>query len=242
MAYDSRGDRDSKHPIDDAEAQVGADAEVSADAEAAAHAEAGRVAPDAEPMRVPPLLDDEDPTPPPPRPTMSDQTKPPVLKPIPTPRPIKIARTLWIVSFALGGAAIFIAFLSAETLIAELTVVLGRLSPGYDADAVASLVNGIFWGNLGGLGLIIAIEAILLAVLLNRRGGARWAQLPVLVVHTGALLAASAFLAIGDWGGLVELLLVAGLVVAFAGWVLCLFPQANRWLRMKDQAQLAALD
>ena len=165
-----------------------------------------------------------------------------MLRKIPVPRLVRIARSLWISSFVLGGASVFIAFLSRDTLIAELTDELGRLAPGYDEDEVAALVDTVYWSSIAGIGLVIAVEAILLGVLLNRRGGARWAQLPVLVLHAGMVLVASAFLAIGDWGALVGLLLLAGLALAFAGWVLCLLPQANRWFRMRDEAQLATLD
>ena len=189
-----------------------------------------------------PPRDDEDPTPPPARPPMSVETRPPVLRKIPVPRLVRLARSLWISSFVLGGASVFIAFLSRDTLIAELTDELGRLAPGYDEDEVAALVDAVYWSSIAGLGLVIAVEAVLLGVLLNRRGGARWAQLPVLVLHAGMVLVASAFLAIGDWGALVGLLLLAGLALAFAGWVLCLLPQANRWFRMRDEAQLATLE
>jgi hypothetical protein len=223
MAHDSGGNRDSTHPVDDDGPQV-------------------RKSADVEHRTFIPLVDDEDATPPPPRPSMSDQTKPPVLRKIPPPWPVKTARALWMLSFALGAAGVFIGFLSGDTLRDELTVILGRLAPGYDADAVASLVGAIYWSSLGGMGLIIAIEAVLLGFLMNRRGGARWVQLLVLVLHAGALLVASAFLAIGDWGGLIELLLVGGFLVAFAGWILCLFPRAHRWFRIKHEAEPAALD
>lgn len=226
MADESGGSRDSAHPVDD-------DDDVEAEVETGAGVE---------PTPVRPLLGDEDGAPPPARPTMSDQRKPPVLRTYPAPGVVKTARALWIFSFVIGGAAVFIAFLSGETLIAELTEVLARLAPGYDADAVTSLVDLIYWASLGGLGLIIAIEAILLAILLNRRGGARWVQLPVLIIHAGAVLVGSAFLGIGDWGALIEVLLVAGFVIAFAGWVLTLFPSAQRWFRIRDEAQLLALD
>lgn len=215
------GDRDSKSPLDDA----GKPASVTGE-------------------RTPlaPPSDEEDLTPPPARPPVADDTRPPVLRKIPVPRLVGLARTLWILSFVAGGAAVFIAFVSRDTLVAELTETIGRLAPGYSETEVASLVDVVYWASVAGLGLVITIEAILLGFVLNRRGGARWLQLPVLVLHTGVVLVASAFIAIGDWGTLVELLLVAGLVLAAAGWVLCLFPPANRWFRMKDEAQLAAFD
>ncbi len=130
-----------------------------------------------------------------------------------------------------------IAFLSRETLTAELTETLGRLAPGYYEEDVSSLVDVVYWSSIAGLGLVVAIEAVLLAFVMNRRGGARWLQLPVLVLHTGVVLVASAFIAIGDWGAVVELLLLAGLVFAVVAWVLCLVPSAHRWFRMRDESQ-----
>ena len=173
---------------------------------------------------------------------MSDDTKPPVLRRIPVPRVVKVARTLWILSFVLGGAAVFIAFISQDTLIAELTETIGRLAPGYSEDDVSALVDAVYWSSIAGLGLVITIEAVLLAFVMNRRGGARWLQLLVLALQTGVVLVASAFITVGDWGGLVELLLLAGLALAVVGWVLCLVAPARRWFRMTDESQLPAFD
>lgn len=221
MASASGSNRDSKPPVDD---------------------DGQRTSPGPERVPSAPPREVEDLTPPPARPPMSDETKPPVLRKIPVPKVVKLARSLWILSFVLSGAAVFIAFLSRDTLIVELTETIGRLAPGYTEAEVTSLVDVVYWLSVAGLGLVITIEAVLLGLMLNRRGGARWGQLPVLALHTGVVLVASAFLAIGDWGALVELLLLAGLVLAFAGWVLCVFPEANRWFRKKDEAQLATLD
>lgn len=191
---------------------------------------------------APPRADEDDSTPPPARPPMSDDTKPPVLRKIPVPRIVKVARTLWALSFVLGGAAVFIAFLSRDALIVELTETLGRLAPGYGPAEVDSLVNIVYWASIVGLALVITIEAVLLAFVLNRRGRARWLQLLVLAMHVGVVLVASAFIAIGDWALVIELLILAGLALAVVGWALCIVPQANRWFRLKDEAQLAALD
>lgn len=200
------------------------------------------VSPEVERMPLAPPRDFEDTPQPPARPVMSDQTKPPVLKQIPMPKIVKVARSLWIFSFVLGGAAVFIAFISRDALVAELTTTLGRLAPGYDEEEVAALVDLVYWSSIAGVAVAIAIEAVLLGVLLNRRGGARWLQLIMLALHAGAVLVASAFLAVGDWAGLIELLLLAGLVLAIVGWVLCLFPAAGRWFRVRDEPQALPFD
>ncbi|WP_448004190.1 hypothetical protein [Agromyces bauzanensis] len=215
------GERESDRPVDDA-------------------GEQGSQAEPRMPLRPPSL--DEDDLPPPPRPPLTDETKPPVVRPIPTPGVVRIARTFWILSFVLGGAAVFIAFLGRDGIVDELTERLGRLAPGYDADEIASLVDVVYWSSIAGVGLIITIEAVLLGSLMNRRGGARWLQLIVLFLHAGAALVGSAFLAIGDRALLVAALLMAGFALCVVAWGLCLAPAASRWFRMRDEAQRAALD
>lgn len=207
-----------------------------------AAADAERVSNGAERMPLAPSREGVDPTPPPARPPMSDDSKPPVLRKIPMPRVIRIARTFWILSFVLGGAAVLITFLSHGSITAELTTTLVRLTPGYTEDEVATFVDVVYWSSIAGLGLVITSEAILLAFILNRRGGARWWQLLVLVLHVVVVVVALAFIAIGAWGTLVALLLVAGLALAVIGWVLCLLGPAGRWFRLKDEVQAAALD
>lgn len=215
------GDRDSKPPADEA---------------------GQRVSLGTERMPLTPSGAESDATPPPARPPMSDNTKPPVFRKIPVPRVVKLARTLWIFSFLLGGAAVLIAFLSHETLTAELNTTLGRLTPGYSEQEVATFVDVAYWSCIAGLGVVIAFEAILLGFVLNRRSGARWLQLLVLALHAAVVLVALAFLAVGDWGALVALLLPSGLLLAVTGWVLCIVGPANRWFRLKNEGQAAALD
>ncbi len=185
---------------------------------------------------------DDDAPPPPPRPAMSDDTKPPVVRTIPMPKAVRVARTLWLISFVASMAAVFISFLTHDALNDELAETIGRLSPGYDDEEVAALVDLVYWSSLAGLGVVVVIEAVLLGTMLTRRGGARWLQLPVLVVHAGVVLVASAFLAIGDWGGIAELLMLAGIVLATVAWVFGVVRSAQRWFRMPDETQLAADD
>jgi len=244
MAETSGGSRESRHGGGETQADAGAGGEVESEAGPEVDGDAASDGSDTPP---PELADsrfrdpyDDDPTPPPARPVMSDQTKPPILRKFPAPRSIKAARTFWLLSFVLSGAGVFLAFLSHASVTDELTEVLGRLAPSYDESSIDSLVDVIYWSCVAGLAVIIAVEASLLAVMLNRRSGARWIQLVLLCLHAGVVLVASAFLSTGDWGALIELLLLVGFVAALAAWVLSLVPSAHRWFRMKDETQ--ALD
>jgi hypothetical protein len=191
--------------------------------------------------RSDPADGDDDLAPPPERPSLSDDRRPPVLKIVPPPRSVKTSRVLWLLSFTAVAAAMLIAFLSHESIAAELEETLLRLAPGYDASSISSLVDGIYWTCIASLGVVVTVEAILLAMLLNRRGGARWAQLPLLLLHAGAAIVGSAFLTVTEFGLLVAALLLVSLALALAAWVASLFPAANRWFRTRGEVQPATL-
>ena len=179
---------------------------------------------------------------PPERPSLVDERRPPVIKAVPPPRSVKTSRVLWLFSFTLSAATMLIAFLSQESISTELEETMLRLSPGYDEAEVSTLVDVIYWVCLAGIGVVVAVEAILLAMILNRRGGARWGQLVLLVVHAGVALVGSAFLTVAEFGIHVEVLLLGGFALALAGWVAGMFPGAGHWFRTAGEVQPAALD
>lgn len=184
----------------------------------------------------------DDLAPPPERPSMSDDRRPPVIKAVPPPRSVRTARVLWLFSFAAAAGAVLIAFLSRESIAAELEETLLRLAPGYDEASIASVVDVVYWTCIASLGVVVTVEAILLAMLMNRRGGARWVQLPLLLVHAGAAIVGGAFLTVTELGLLVEALLLGGLGLAVAAWIASLLPSANRWFRSRGEVQTATLD
>ena len=96
-----------------------------------------------------------------------------------------------------GAFGVLLAFLSHAAVTTELTEVIGRLSPTYDESEVDALVDVVYWTSLAGMGIVVAVEAALLAFMMNRRGGARWLLLIALVLQGGVVLMGSAFLAVG---------------------------------------------
>jgi hypothetical protein len=178
---------------------------------------------------------------PPERPSLSDERPPPVLKAVPPPRPIRVARMLWLLGFVATAGAMLIAFLSQDSIAAELEETLLRLAPTYTASSISSVVDVVYWTAIASLGVVVTVEALLLAMLLNRRGGARWGQLVLLLVHAGAALVGSAFLTVTELGIAVEALLIGGLALAVAGWIAGLFPSASEWFRTAGQVQPATL-
>lgn len=149
---------------------------------------------------------------------------------------VKAARSLWLLSFLLGAVAIAFAYLSSDARLERLREIVTEVDPAQDeatVDAVAALVH---WGSLGALALIILVEALLLRALMRRRGGIRWAQLVVILLHGGAAVLADAFLvAPGEGDMYLRWVLVAQVVLACAALVVSLLPGADTWFRAEHE-------
>ncbi|AUI50188.1 hypothetical protein [Arthrobacter crystallopoietes] len=172
----------------------------------------------------------------PPRPQLSDRTPPPIGQALPPTGMVKAARSLWLLSFLLGAVAIAFAYLSRDHRLERLREIVAEVDPAQDeatVDAVAALVH---WGSLGALALIIVVEALLLRGLMRRRGGIRWVQLVVLLIHGGAAVLTDAFLvAPGEGEMYLRWMLVAQLVLASAALLVSLLPGADAWFRAKHE-------
>lgn len=174
---------------------------------------------------------------PPPRPGLSYSSPAPIVVVPESPRPLKAARTFWLLSFIAGFAVLVGSFLTRDSHLERLRAVVDEMAPGGDADAVTAASAIVFWGSLGALLLVIVLEVAALAILNGRRGWIRWLMVPLLLVHVGAVLVAEAFLVPeGDAGSYVWLLWGAQLLLAFVGLVLLFMPSSNTWLRSRKQA------
>lgn len=115
------------------------------------------------------------PSAPPPRPGISLSTPPPIAAVVRPPGPARLSRTLWVASFVAGIAVVVTGFLGRDAHFERLKGVIGGMvPPDGDADAVEGATAVVFLGSLTMLALVVAMEAILLAVLFKRRIWARW--------------------------------------------------------------------
>jgi hypothetical protein len=168
----------------------------------------------------------------PPRPDMSDITPPPVVQRLEPTAAVKVSGTLWIVSFAAGLIATLFVFISRHDQLQRIRELVTGLEPKEDVEVLGSLTSLLFWGSLGALVLIIAIEALLVHLMMRRHGRTRWAMLAVLFLHSGVLLVADTLVvASGAEGIYVRLLLVGQLTLAGAGLVISMLPAASAWFR-----------
>ena len=169
---------------------------------------------------------------------MSDSTPAPVLQPIVPTRTVKLARTLWLVSFAAGSIAILFAFVSRDEQLSRLRDLVTQLAPERDAETLAALASLVFWGTLGLVALVIVIEAILLRVMMRGHGGARWALMFILFVNAAVSLIADAFVILpGEEGLYLRICLVGQLTLAGGGLVLSLFPRPSAWFRAQKKSR-----
>lgn len=171
---------------------------------------------------------------PPPRPGLSYTAPAPIAAVPEMPRPLRMARTLWLFSFVAGFAVLVGSFLTRDSHLERLRSVVDGMSPGGDADALTAASAIVFWGSMGAMLLVILLEAAALAIVNGRRGWVRWLIIPLLLVHVGAMLVAAAFLVPeGGGGNYVWLLWAAQILMAFAGLVLLFLPSSNAWLRTR---------
>jgi len=169
---------------------------------------------------------------PPPRPGLSYSAPPPIPVIQPLPRTVRIARTLWLFSFAAGLAVLLGSFVARDSNLQRLRGVVAEMAAGSDATSVSTTTEIVFWGSIGALLLVTLLEAAVLAAGLARRAWARWTLVPLLASHLLLLFPASAFLVPeGAAGSYVVMLWGVGLVLAFAGLVLLFLPSAGTWLK-----------
>ncbi|WP_426764068.1 hypothetical protein ACP3TD_16540 [Pseudarthrobacter sp. 1G09] len=182
---------------------------------------------------APPSGPDAHPSPPP-RPGLSYAAPAPIAVVPPVPGTVRLARTLWLLSFVAGLAVLVGSFLSRDGHLERLRTVVDGMAPGGDADAVSTASGIVFWGSVGALLLVMLLEAALLGATLARHGWARWALVPLLAVHAVVTLLATAFLMPeGESANYVVVLWGAQLLLALVGLILLFLPATSAWLKSR---------
>jgi hypothetical protein len=172
------------------------------------------------------------PPPPPPRPGYSYAPPAPILVTPPTPRSIRLARTVWLLSFVAGLAVLIGSFLTRDSHLERLRTVVDQMAPGGDAEALTTSTAIVFWGSLGAMLLVILLEAAALAAVSARKGWARWLMFPLLAGHIVVMVVAAAFLVPeGDAGNYVLLLWGAQILLAVIGLAALFMPSAGKWFK-----------
>lgn len=136
---------------------------------------------------------------PPPRPPVTTGAPPPV-PPITGPSKLmRTARWVWGLSYLAGIVALFVAFLRRTDQFGRVRSVIDDLDPGRDAETVDRIAAIAFWGTFGALAFFLLLE-LLLRGRAERKAGARWLLLLVLLVHTSVAVVLVSFVALGAEG------------------------------------------
>lgn len=174
---------------------------------------------------------------PPPRPGISYSAPAPIVVTPTLPRAVRLARSLWLLSFVAGLAVVVTSFLSRDAHLERLRTVVDGMAPGGGADALTASTAIVFWGSVTTMLLVIVLEAAALGIVMGRQGWGRWLMIPLLLGHAFATWIAAAFLIPeGDAGSYVVLLWGAQLLLASAGLILLFVPATGAWLRSRQRA------
>ncbi|GER23452.1 hypothetical protein NCCP1664_19480 [Zafaria cholistanensis] len=134
----------------------------------------------------------------------------------------------------MGVAACLVAYFSRDATLEHLKgLVMQRQTVGHEV-ALDALVSTLFWGCLGTLLAVMAIQALLVKVMMNRHGRLRWALLAVLPLHGFAVVVVDAFLVLPSGAGTAtSVLLLAQLALSGVALVLGVLDGTSAWFRAK---------
>ncbi|MHA7264205.1 hypothetical protein ACX80W_13485 [Arthrobacter sp. TMN-37] len=167
----------------------------------------------------------------PPRPALAPGIPAPIVVSVPPPGPVRAALSLWLASFAAGLVAALVAFLNRRAQIDRLREAAAGLGSGRDASTLDTVASVAWWSALGALLVLMAVEALLLAVLLRTGGWPRWVLLVVLPVHVAVMVVGASILGPPGAETYLVVLLAAQAVLGAAALAASLLPRANAWFR-----------
>ncbi|MGO4246739.1 hypothetical protein AB4Y87_05940 [Paenarthrobacter sp. RAF54_2] len=156
---------------------------------------------------------------------------PPIDDVVRPPGPALLSRILWVASFIAGIAVVVTSFFARDSHFDRLKGVIAGKLPDGDALAVEGATAVVFLGSLAMLALVVAMEAVLLAVAFKRRSWARWLLAPLILLHAVVtVITADYVVAPGGAGVLSTVLLAVQYVMAAAGLILLFLPSTTAWL------------
>lgn len=179
---------------------------------------------------VPPLVaPPPDPHIAPSRPTLNQKAAPPVLVKMPPPFLVRLAQMLWILSLMTGVVGIVYAFIIRLQQLKPIEKLIKGVVPGRAAETYTSAAELLFWCVFGGMLVIILLEIVHLVSFGNRKPNVRWWQFGALMLQGVVLLLAHEYIAMGDRGQPLQLLLLAQFALAVLGFLVSLLPPALHW-------------
>ncbi|WP_210505852.1 hypothetical protein [Naasia sp. SYSU D00057] len=150
---------------------------------------------------------------------MSDRTPPPIPRAAPLPRTIRVGQALWTASLLAGILVLVLAVLRRTDQFERLRTFVGDLQADAADSTIDTVATVAFWTAVAVLGVLTLIE-LALRGRAERRAGARWALLLVLLLHAGAAVLGDPLVALGPLAPPSRALLAVQLGLAAAALVL----------------------
>jgi hypothetical protein len=163
------------------------------------------------------------------RPPVANPNAAPVLVNKTPPFSIRMSQLFWILSFAVGGFPAVYFFIIRKDQLPLIADVVRGVTEGRSDEVYDTAADIVFWIVFGTIVAMLLLQIALLVSFMGRRPRIRWWQLATFAVQAILLLLSMEWVALGDRGEPLKILLAlqAGLVLLA---LLCsTFPKGIAW-------------
>jgi hypothetical protein len=163
------------------------------------------------------------------RPPLAQKAPAPVLVKVPPPLSVRLVQLAWVISLIGGAASIVYAFVIRLQQLPAIEKLAKSVQPGRAHATYESAAQILFWCVFGGMIVVVLAQIALFVSFGNRRSNVRWWLFATLFLQGVVLIFAHEFLAFGDRGRPLELLLAGQYAFVILALLLSLLPPALRW-------------
>ena len=175
--------------------------------------------------------------PPPPATTREAPARPPTASPniapvlvkLTPPFSVRMSQFFWIISFAVGGFTVVYFFIIRQEQLPLIADVARRVTTGRSDATYTSAADIVFWVLFGLIVAMLLVQITLLVSFMSRRPHVRWWQLSTWGVQVIVLLLSMEWVALGDRGQPLKLLLAAQAGLVLLALLASIFPKAIAW-------------
>lgn len=163
------------------------------------------------------------------RPGLSSPNAAPVLVKATPPLSIRVSQLLWILSFVAGGFALVYFVAIREDLLPLIAERAAASVDGRSEETYTAAANIVFWWVFTFLVSTMLLQITFLVSFMGRRRGIRWWQFATLLVLGAILLMSPEWIALGETGEPLQLLLAAQSGLVLLALLVSILPGALAW-------------
>lgn len=186
---------------------------------------AARVAANASVARTEPPRTREAPA----RPSTVSPNAPPVIVKVPPPFSVRMSQLFWVVSFAVGGFTAVYFFVVRQDLLPLIADRVRAVAEGRPDETYDTAADIVFWVVFGLVVAMILFQITLLVSFMSRKPRVRWWQLATFAVQVMTLLLSWEWVAMGERGKTLPLLLAAQAGLVLIALICSVMPNAIAW-------------